>query len=153
MTTDPLRHRVVSPSSDQIIGEGAAIFTDMTETMLTALDQQMAMSSEAQKLKGLLSGKNMTAKQLTDDNQMEKTQGRTQITSDPKETYPDLFLLVAENYRISDQFCGYSDSLSADNNPMILVELRGLSYRYGTSIFAVDRVNGTMYGKLVWVTE
>ena len=39
MTTDPLRHRVVSPSSDQIIGEGAAIFTDMTETMLTALDQ------------------------------------------------------------------------------------------------------------------
>ena len=33
-------HRVVSPvSSGQKIGEGAAIFTDMTETMLTALDQ------------------------------------------------------------------------------------------------------------------
>ena len=47
MTTDPLRHRVVSPSSDHIIGEGAAIFTDMTETMLNALDQQMAMSSDA----------------------------------------------------------------------------------------------------------
>ena len=32
-------HRVVSPiSSGHIIGEGAAIFTDMTETMLTALD-------------------------------------------------------------------------------------------------------------------
>ena len=30
---------------------------------------------------------------------------------------------------------------------MILVELKGLSYRYGTSIYAVDRVNGTMYGK------
>ena len=54
---------------------------------------------------------------------MEKAQGRTQITSGPKETYPDLFLLVAENYRISDRFCGYSDSLSADNNPMVLVEL------------------------------
>ena len=42
MRTDPSRHRVVSPSSGHIIGEGAAIFTDMTETMLTALDQQMA---------------------------------------------------------------------------------------------------------------
>ena len=30
---------------------------------------------------------------------------------------------------------------------MILVGLTGLSYRYGTSIYAVDRVNGTMYGK------
>ena len=30
---------------------------------------------------------------------------------------------------------------------MILVELKGLSYQYGTSIYAVDRVNGTMYGK------
>ena len=39
------------------------------------------------------------------------------------------------------------DSMSADNNPMILVELTGLSYQYGTSIYAVDRVNGTMYGK------
>ena len=54
---------------------------------------------------------------------------------------------VAENYKISDQFYGYMDSMSADNNPMILVELTGLSYRYGTSIYAVDRVNRTMYGK------
>ena len=30
---------------------------------------------------------------------------------------------------------------------MILVELTGLSYRYGTTIYTVDRVNGTMYGK------
>ena len=37
--------------------------------------------------------------------------------------------------------------LSADNNLMVLVELNNLSYRYGTSIYAVDRVNGTMYGK------
>ena len=61
--------------------------------------------------------------------------------------YPDLYLPVAENYKISDQFYGYMDSTSTDNNPMILVELTGLSYRYGTSIYAVDRVNGTMYGK------
>ena len=37
--------------------------------------------------------------------------------------------------------------MSTDNNPMILVESTGLSYRYGTSIYAVNRVNGTMYGK------
>ena len=45
----------------------------MTETMLTALDQQMAMSSDTQKPEGLLSGNNMTARQLIGDNQMEKT--------------------------------------------------------------------------------
>ena len=41
-SADPsmVEHRVVSPvSSGHIIGEGAAIFTNMTETMLTALDQ------------------------------------------------------------------------------------------------------------------
>ena len=37
--------------------------------------------------------------------------------------------------------------MSADNNPMVLVELSGLSYQYGTTIYAVDRVNGTMSGK------
>ena len=39
-STDPsvIGHRVASPSSGHIIGEGAAIFTDMMETMLTALD-------------------------------------------------------------------------------------------------------------------
>ena len=31
---------------------------------------------------------------------------------------------------------------------MVLVELKSLSYQYGTSIYAIDRVNGTMYGKL-----
>ena len=59
MTKDPLEHRVVSPSSG-IIGEGAAIFTDMTETTLNALDQQIAMSSDAQKAEGLPIGKDMT---------------------------------------------------------------------------------------------
>ena len=37
--------------------------------------------------------------------------------------------------------------MSADDNPMVLVELTGLTYRYGTTKYAVDRVNGTMYGK------
>ena len=31
---------------------------------------------------------------------------------------------------------------------MVLVELKGLSYHYGTSISAVDTVNGTMYSKI-----
>ena len=34
---------------------------------------------------------------------------------------------------------------------MVLVELNNLLYRYGTSLYAVDRVNGTMYGKFsIW---
>ena len=52
-----------------------------------------------------------------------------------------------ENHRISEHFCGHLDSFSTDNNPMILVKLESLSYHYGTSIYAVDRVNGTLYGK------
>ena len=63
------------------------------------------------------------------------------------EVYPDLFLPIRENYRISDRFRGYLDHMSADNNPMVLVELNNLSIRYGTSIYAVNRINGTMYGK------
>ena len=42
---DFLQHRVVSPSSE-ITGEGAAIFTNMTETILNALDQQIAMAPD-----------------------------------------------------------------------------------------------------------
>ena len=49
-TQSPTEHRVVSPvSTGHILGEGAAIFTDMTEAMLTTLDQQMALSDQAQK--------------------------------------------------------------------------------------------------------
>ena len=52
-----------------------------------------------------------------------------------------------ENYKISDRFYGCMDSVSTDNNPMILAELTGLFYRYGATIYVVDRVNGTMHGK------
>ena len=127
-----MQQRVVS-SSSQIIGEGAAIFTDMMETMLNVLDKQIAMAPDTQ--------------QSPSGNQMKGIQGGKPTTSNQKENYPDLFLPIVENYRISDCFCGYSDSLSADNNPMVLVELKNLSYQYRTSIYAVDRVNGTMYGK------
>ena len=115
---DSFKHRVVSPSSE-IIGECAAIFTDMMETILNALDQQMAIPPDTQQSKGL----------SPIGSQMKGIQGRNTTTSDQKERYPDLFLPVVENYRIGDHFCGYSDSLSADNNPMVLVELKNLSYQ------------------------
>ena len=99
-------HQVVSPSSGHIIGEGAAIFMDMTETMLDALDQQMVLSAEAQRPES----------SLTDNS----GQIRSQVTNDTKDSYPDLYLPVVENYKISDKFYGYLDSLSMDNNPMVL---------------------------------
>ena len=43
-----MRPQVVSQNSGHIIGEGAMIFMDMTETMLDALDWQMALSAKAQ---------------------------------------------------------------------------------------------------------
>ena len=129
-----LKPQVGPPSSD-IIGEGVAIFTDMTETILDILDKQIAMSpGSQQQAKG-------------NDNQTELVKGKEPKASPQKEDYPDLFLPIRENYRISDHFHGYLDSLSVDNSPMVLVELDNLSYKYGTSLYAVDRVNGTMYGK------
>ena len=98
---ETLQHCIVSPSSE-IIGEGAAIFTDMTETILNVLDKQIAMAPDTQQSKGLSSN----------DNQIKGIQGGKPTTSNQKEGYPDLFLPFVENYRISDCFCGYSDSLS-----------------------------------------
>ena len=134
---EQVKLRVASPSSE-IIGEGAAIFMDMTEMILDILDKQVATSPGSQQhAKGLPSN----------GDQKEMIKSKEPRVSAQEENYPDLFLPVMENYRISDRFHGYSDSLSADNNPMVLVELNNLSYRYGTSMYAVDRVNGTMYGK------
>ena len=68
LRADPsmMGHKVVSPiSSGHIIGEGAAIFTDMTETMLTTLDQQMALSTKAQKREGSLANNIVTTGHLT----------------------------------------------------------------------------------------
>ena len=53
-------HTAVSPSSGHIIGEGATIFTGMTETMLDALDRQMAVSTEVQKTESSLADNTMT---------------------------------------------------------------------------------------------
>ena len=99
----------------------------MMETMLTTLDQQIALSTEAQKPEGSLTDI-VTTGQLIGGHQVGESSARNQVTHDMKDIYPDLYLPIVENYRISDKFCGYLVSLSADNNPMILVELKGLSY-------------------------
>ena len=127
----------IPPPSSAIIGEGAAVFTDMTETILDTLDRQVKISTSTH-----LDQESLPQEEQRKSTQKEKPQVLTQTAG-----YPDLFLLVRENYRISDRFCGYSDHMSADNNPMVLVELKNLSVRYRTSIYAVDRINGTMYGK------
>ena len=134
---EPVKPQITSPSSE-IIGEDAAVFTDMTEMILDVLDKQVGMSPGSQQQVKKSSPKN---------DQEEMVQSKEPRVSAKKEHYPDLFLPVRENYRISDHFYGYLDSLSADNNPMVLVELNNPSYKYGTSTYAVDRVNGTMYGK------
>ena len=127
----------VPPPSSAIIGEGAAVFTDMTETILDTLDRQVKPSTYT----------HLDRESLPQEKQKEMISDRNPQVLTQTEVYPDLFLPVRENYRISDRFGGYSDHMPADNNPMVLVELHNLSVRYGTSIYAVDRINGTMYGK------
>ena len=56
----------------------------MTETVLDALDRQMALSTEAQKPESSLR-----------DN---TGQTRSEVMSVTKDTYPDLYLLDVENY-------------------------------------------------------
>ena len=119
----------------------------MTETMLTALDQQMALSGEVQKPKGSLTSNILTPGQIFGSSNMEESKTIPKTANKIEDKYLDLYLPVVENYRISNRFYGYTDSMSNNNNPKILVELTGLSYRYGTTIYVVDRVNGTMYGK------
>ena len=116
---EQVKLQMASPISE-IIGEGAAIFMDMMETILDILDKQVAMSPGSQQPTKELSIK---------DGQHEIVQSIGPEVPVQKDNYPDLFLPIRENYRISDHFCGYSDSLSADNNPMVLVELNNLSCR------------------------
>ena len=108
----------------------------MTEMILDVLDKQAVASPSSQQ----------HTKELS-TSQKEFVQSEKPRDPAQKDGYPDLFLPIMENYRISDHFHGYLDSLSTDNNPMVLVELNNLAIRYGTSIYAMDRVNSTMYGK------
>ena len=105
--------RAMSTSSHPIIGESATVFTDMTDTMLKVLDRQMAVTAQAWELENSLA-----------ENAFAIRQPRQNMTGYMKDTNPDWFLLMTGNPRISEVFYGYSDSLSLDNNPMVLVELK-----------------------------
>ena len=68
--------RAVSTSSHPIIGEGATVFTDMTDTMLKVIDRQMAVTAKARELENSLaenacaigqSGQSMTGYQQDTD--------------------------------------------------------------------------------------
>ena len=133
---DGTAKEIPQPNST-IIGEGAAVFTDMTETILDTLDRQVKTSTSA----------HLDKESLPQEEQKEMFSDRKPQVPSQIDVYPDLFLPVRENYRISDRFRGYPDQMSTDNNPMVLVELDNLLVRYGTSTYAVDRINGTMYGK------
>ena len=77
-----------TPPSSNIIGEGAAIFMDMTEIILDALDKQVNPSTSSQHA-GRLSPK---------EDQKEKIQKEKPQVPTHKEDYPDLFLPVRENF-------------------------------------------------------
>ena len=67
----PIEHTVVSPvGAGHILGEGAAIFTDMAETMLAALDRQMALSNMAQEPEGSSLSKFLTSGQISSQSEI-----------------------------------------------------------------------------------
>ena len=109
--------RAVSSSSHHIIGEGATVFTDMTDTMLKVLDRRMAITAQARELENSLA-----------ENAFAIGQPRQNMTGYVKDLNRDWFLPVKGNPRISEVFYGYSDSLSLDNNSMVLVELKEFIY-------------------------
>ena len=94
----------------------------------------MALTAQAQELENSLAESALTIEQPS-----------PQQARYAKNSYPDWFLPVKGNFRISEVFYGYSDSLSLDNNAMVLVELKDLAHQYGTPIHAVDRVNERIY--------
>ena len=76
-----------------ILGEGAAIFTDMTETMLATLDEQMALSDTAQSHEGSSSNKFLTSGQIPSQSEIRSKEPRSMPMSTTKEEdkYPDLY--------------------------------------------------------------
>ena len=76
----------------------------MTETMLTALDQPMTLSGEAQKPEGSLTSNVLTPRQPSGSGNIERSKTTPKTVNEIEDKCPDLYLLVAENYRISDRF-------------------------------------------------
>ena len=72
--------------------------------MLTALDQQMSLSGEVQKPKGSLTNNVLTPRQPSSSGNIERSKMTPWTISEVEDKYPDLYLPVAENYRISEDF-------------------------------------------------
>ena len=82
----PTEHNIISPVGvGHMLGEGAAIFTDMTETMLVALDKQMALSDTAQKPEGS-SSKFLTSGQISCQSEIKSKEPRSMPMSTTKRT-------------------------------------------------------------------
>ena len=136
------RHDVIpAVGAEHILGDGAAIFMDMTKTMLAALDKQMTLPDTVQQepvgsslnnyLASVPISRQSESRQEVPD--INTSQPNTSLISmqGPKtipisstkreDNYPDLYLPVAENYRIDNKFYRYTNSVSVDNNPMFLV--------------------------------
>ena len=137
IVTTSITTPMVGPELNDRVEKSLSIYDDADDT----LDKQVVVSPGSQQLP-------IEKPHKGDQESLDSSTPCMRLeSSNQKEAYPDLFLPIRENYRLSDCFCGHAESLSVDNNPMVLVELDNLSYRYGTSLYAVDRVNGTMYGK------
>ena len=78
----------------------------MTETILTTLDQQMALSGEAQKPKGSLTSNILTPRQISGHSNIEEPKIIPKTANKIEDKYPDLYLLVAENYKKATNFMG-----------------------------------------------
>ena len=87
----------------------------------------MVLLGKAQKSEGSLTNNVLTPGQISGSSNIGKSKTISQTANKIEDKYPDLYLLVLENYRISQRFYGYMDSVSTDNIPMVLVELMGLS--------------------------
>ena len=95
-------------STGHILGEGTAIFTDLTETMLTTLYQQMALSDEAQKPEDSSMSKLLTPGQVSSHDNIRSKGSKDMPMSAVKveDKYHDIYLPVTENYEISNKFYG-----------------------------------------------
>ena len=81
---EAVKPQLTSPSTE-IIGEGAAIFTDMTEMMLDVLDKQVVTSPGSQQ---------HDKESFPKNDKEEKVHSKEPRITAKKENYPDLFLPV-----------------------------------------------------------
>ena len=63
--------------------------------------------------------------------------------------YPDLRLPIPGNPHISQVFFNNTLLRSRDDNPMTLVMVSGMTHQHGTSIFAINHINGR-FNILCW---